>query len=424
MDPERFDGLVRSLSGSTSRRAALATLAGTLAALGAAAGAAAAPGSARHRQDAKPASTGGALRPAEADQTQRPDARGAHRPRRHRHHCLDGQTSCPAKHHKHVCVDLQTDAAHCGDCGLACGDGQSCLAAHCVGGCTPKCDGRHCGDDGCGGSCGVCLTGQTCNASGQCEPCVPLTTCPAGACGAYPDQCGGALDCPACGGNGCLVCGPNFTCVPTCDACHSCSAGSCIAICPPGCSCPSTFVCATDQRCVKPGGGGCFVAGTRVAMADGTSRPIEDVAIGDWVLGGDGRANRVLGVERPYLGDRLLYALNGSQPFVTAEHPFATEQGWKAVDPAAMRRAAPALAVSRLTLGDRLLRLAAVAAPVGGGSQRGRDDIALRLEPVTLRELSGQAADPATPLYNLLLDGDHAYFADDLLVHNKPRQRR
>ena len=28
-------------------------------------------------------------------------------------------------------------------------------------------------------------------------------------------------------------------------------------------------------------------------------------------------------------------------------------------------------------------------------------------------------ADPATPLYNLVLDGDHAYFANDLLVHNK-----
>lgn len=29
------------------------------------------------------------------------------------------------------------------------------------------------------------------------------------------------------------------------------------------------------------------------------------------------------------------------------------------------------------------------------------------------------APDPATPLYDLRLDGDHTYFANDLLVHNK-----
>ena len=28
-------------------------------------------------------------------------------------------------------------------------------------------------------------------------------------------------------------------------------------------------------------------------------------------------------------------------------------------------------------------------------------------------------ADPATPLYNLRLDGDHTYVANDLVVHNK-----
>jgi hypothetical protein len=32
------------------------------------------------------------------------------------------------------------------------------------------------------------------------------------------------------------------------------------------------------------GGGGCFVAGTRVLMADGTSRPIEEIGIGDAIL--------------------------------------------------------------------------------------------------------------------------------------------
>jgi hypothetical protein len=44
----------------------------------------------------------------------------------------------------------------------------------------------------------------------------------------------------------------------------------------------------------------------------------------------------------------------------------------------------------------------------------------VRLEPVPLHTAERRADDPTT-LYNLLLDGDHIYFADALLVHNKVR---
>jgi hypothetical protein len=38
---------------------------------------------------------------------------------------------------------------------------------------------------------------------------------------------------------------------------------------------------------------------------------------------------------------------------------------------------------------------------------------------VPLQRLVGHPADPATPLYNLRVAGDHTYVAADLLVHNK-----
>ena len=47
------------------------------------------------------------------------------------------------------------------------------------------------------------------------------------------------------------------------------------------------------------------------------------------------------------------------------------------------------------------------------------DKAEIRLEPVILQSLIGVPADPSTRLYNLLLDGDHAYFANDFLVHNR-----
>ena len=59
------------------------------------------------------------------------------------------------------------------------------------------------------------------------------------------------------------------------------------------------------------------------------------VAAGELVLGRTGAVSRVVDIERPQLGGRRLYAFNGGAPFVTAEHPFLSERGWCAIDPAA-----------------------------------------------------------------------------------------
>jgi hypothetical protein len=154
-------------------------------------------------------------------------------------------------------------------------------------------------------------------------------------------------------------------------------------------------------------------------MADGTSRPIEHIRVGDLLLGNLGRVNRVTDVLHPVLGQRPLYALNETNAFVTAGHPFMTEDGWKAIDPAATPVEHAGLQVGQLTIGDRLLTLAAVAVPVGGKGSASPQEVDVRIDTVALHSLVGQSADPATQLYNLRLDGNHTYFANDLLVHNK-----
>ncbi len=225
---------------------------------------------------------------------------------------------------------------------------------------------------------------------------------------------GTALAAPKCHRNG-LGCDTNSNCcsgncqngkcVPCIDLGQPCTSDSqcCLGSCD-----PSTQVCS-----------GCFTAGTVIAMADGTSRPIEHVLVDDLVLGSAGRVNRVAEVLRPVLGHRHLYALNESNFFVTAGHPFMTEEGWKAIDPAATPAGLSALRVGRLTVGDRLLTLTAAAVPVGRGRASSAEAVDVRIEAVALQSLVGQPADPATQLYNLRLDGDHTYFANDLLVHNK-----
>ena len=95
-------------------------------------------------------------------------------------------------------------------------------------------------------------------------------------------------------------------------------------------------------------GSSCFVANTKVRMADGSLRAIDTIKVGDQVLGRDGRVNTVMEIERVPLGRRKLYAFNGGRPFVTEEHPFMTRHGWRSIEPDSTREENPKLIVAPL----------------------------------------------------------------------------
>jgi hypothetical protein len=163
----------------------------------------------------------------------------------------------------------------------------------------------------------------------------------------------------------------------------------------------------------------CFIAGTLVLMADGSERPIETLQPGDAVLGRRGRVNRVAACERTRLGRRRLYGFNGRRPFVTAEHPFLTSEGWKSLDPAATHSENERLQISTLQLGDQLCRGFARHVGVASAAVPGKSGVLFLQSATVLEALAAVDADPATPLFNLLLDGDHSYVADGWIVHNK-----
>ena len=173
----------------------------------------------------------------------------------------------------------------------------------------------------------------------------------------------------------------------------------------------------------KPPSTSCFTGETKILMADGSNRRIDEIDAGDIVAGPRGKFSKVVGVERPLLGDRLLYGLNGSRPFVTSEHPFMTSDGWKSIDPTATAAENERLRVTPLRFGDQLLVRGADRGSSATSAMTGNLALAiyfeevLRLEPVS--KIIPVAADPAIPVYNLLLEGDHCYFAGGYLVHNK-----
>jgi outer membrane immunogenic protein len=170
----------------------------------------------------------------------------------------------------------------------------------------------------------------------------------------------------------------------------------------------------------------CFTATTRVLMADGTTLPIAAVRIGDQVLGDNGEVNRVVDIETPALAARKLYAFNDGPAFVTPEHPFMTRDGWKSIAPEATFTENHNLSVGRLAIGDQLVKLETVttrAKPMsvafGGTAQAPAIEALIEIKFVPLESITVHDGDPSMTLYNLRLDGNHTYFANGYLVHNK-----
>ena len=190
---------------------------------------------------------------------------------------------------------------------------------------------------------------------------------------------------------------------------------------------PSRRKARTGRQKQRSGGidpgdavGSCFIAGTKVLMADGTLKNIEDVAVGDVVRGYRGSANKVLELDRVPLAGRKLYGFNGKAPFVTSEHPFLTADGWKVINPAGAANAGHGLTVATLVAGDAILTIDMKAAAGQSASAAlpasYRPDTAR--ETTVIRSIEAYKRDPQMIVYNLKLGGNDTYFADGYLVHN------
>ena len=145
----------------------------------------------------------------------------------------------------------------------------------------------------------------------------------------------------------------------------------------------------------------CFIAGTKVTMADGSEKNIEEVKLGEFVLGNNGEVSEVKGLHRPLLGEgrsTKLYSFNGGPYFVNSDHPFLTTEGWKAMDPIEAEKVHRMFKVTQLHVGDTLIT---------------KDGLVL------LEQIDEKEGDPSTQLYNLMLGGNHTYIADGYIVHNK-----
>ena len=153
----------------------------------------------------------------------------------------------------------------------------------------------------------------------------------------------------------------------------------------------------------------CFDADTEIKLAGGESKKIKDIKPGDQVIGLNNRINTVKKIMKPIKHFRNLYAINNGKHFTTAEHPFKTPTGWHSIKPK-----------FKLTDPDTWANLV--------------DDIEVSCKKLkkgmTLENTSGKKKiekitkqnrwrDFFKSVYNLQLDGNHTFYANNYLVHNK-----
>lgn len=164
----------------------------------------------------------------------------------------------------------------------------------------------------------------------------------------------------------------------------------------------------------------CFLKGSPVAMADGTFKPIEDVQVGDYLLGAHGAVNPVLALNRPLLGDRMMSNINGEH-MTTLDHAHLrpdntfgavslyeyvhgennTVQSVITAEGDVEQWLLPGFAetdmdlITQIEIGDLLVTV--------DGTR-----------PVTSLEQVKLPAD--TQLYNFVMGGDHTYFVSDYCV--------
>ena len=153
---------------------------------------------------------------------------------------------------------------------------------------------------------------------------------------------------------------------------------------------------------------GCFPAGSKVLLENNTTKNIEDMQIGDKVIGQNGVVNEVKKLMTPTFTDKAIYTINGSFE-ITGGHPVLTSGGaWKSCNASDGQEMHPELNITELAVGDILVKDA--------GNANG-DTVNEEVSTITVRTES------EITVYNLDVTdsptGNDTYVVDNYIVHNK-----
>jgi len=141
----------------------------------------------------------------------------------------------------------------------------------------------------------------------------------------------------------------------------------------------------------------CFVAGTKVDMADGTKKTIENIAVGDEVMALGDTVDKVSYVHDIPEDNRHLWTIN-NRITATDSHAFLTKDGWKSNNSELSNKVynTYGIDVKDLQVGDELIT---------------KDGV----EKVTTLE----SEKDFVKVYNFTTSNTHTYMVDGVVSHNK-----
>jgi hypothetical protein len=167
----------------------------------------------------------------------------------------------------------------------------------------------------------------------------------------------------------------------------------------------------------------CFLAGSIVQMADGTTKVIEDVKVGDVVMGAFGETNTVLALHRPLVGSSLMCKINDEHS-TTNHHPhISVDKKFYCGNPSIVENNT----YNRI---HQVLNESGEIYPrMLHGLKNGRVqklELGLMLKTVEggkeVKNLETYNLPPETQLYNLVLGGSHTYYVDGYAVTGWPSE--
>lgn len=168
---------------------------------------------------------------------------------------------------------------------------------------------------------------------------------------------------------------------------------------------------------------GCFLEGALVTMSDGSTKPIQDVQVGDKVRGAFGEENTVLALHRPLLGAGTIVDINKEHK-TTKHHPHVlADRGFCCVEPNI---------INSMTYGKKHTIILKDGTKENRVMKGLRADRMKKLEignvlqtvngPKEVSTIDDIKMSPFTQVYHLVIDGSHTFIVDGYAVTGWPNE--
>lgn len=167
----------------------------------------------------------------------------------------------------------------------------------------------------------------------------------------------------------------------------------------------------------------CFFHDAIVTMADGTTKAIEDIRVGDMILGAFGEHNHVLALHRPLLGNNTMTNINNDH-HTSSHHPhISVDKKFYAVKPATVM--SDTYGKSHEVLDENMIPYQRFLAGLNAGRvEQMETGVVLKTVdgPKEITFLDTYEMAPDTQLYNLVVGGSHTYCVDGYAVTGWPNE--